>query len=70
MAMAPFHNDKQDLGVNWIQKFLGRRDQLKAAYIPPLDKERAMAQDRQIFEQWFTLYSKIRTSGIWMRKAF
>lgn len=52
--------DTQNLGIHWGQKFLGRHQQLKPAFIVQ-DKKRAMVEDRQIFDQWFTLYSNIKT---------
>lgn len=64
-------NDKKPLGINWVQKFLDRHPQLKTAFIPPLDKERASAQNRQIFEEWFALFLSVKTeysvseSNIW-----
>lgn len=36
------------LGKNWPQKFLSRHKDIKTKYIPPLDKERALAQDPTI----------------------
>ena len=63
--------DTQNLGIHWGQKFLGRHQQLKTAFVPSLDKKRAMAEDRQVLDQWFALYSKIKTeysideSNIW-----
>ena len=63
--------DTQSLGIHWGQKFLGRHQQLKTAFVPSLDKKRAMSQDCQILDQWFVLYSKIKTeysideSNIW-----
>ena len=54
-------NDTKPLGINWVQKFLRRHHQLKTAFIPPLDKERAAAQDCQIFQDWFALYLSVKT---------
>ena len=58
--------DTKALGVNWVQKLLRRHHDLKSA-----DKEHAMVRDRQIFDNWFTLYSKAKAeysiyeSDIW-----
>ena len=63
--------DTQNLGIHWGQKFLGRHQQLKKAFVPSLDKKRATAEDSQILDQWFALYSRIKTeysideSNIW-----
>ena len=52
--------DMQPLGKNWVQKFLSRHKEIKTKYIPPLDKERALAQDPQILKDWFELYGRIK----------
>jgi hypothetical protein len=38
-----------DLGVHWTEQFLSRYPELKAKFIAGLDKERAEAQDSDIF---------------------
>ena len=43
-----------------MQKFLSRYKEIKTKYIPPLDKERALAQDPQILQDWFELYGCIK----------
>ena len=35
--------DTKLLGKNWTQKFLSRNEDIRTKYIPPLDKERALA---------------------------
>ena len=40
--------DMRLLGVNWAQKFLARHPEIKIVYIPPLDKEHAIAQDPEV----------------------
>ena len=50
--------DKEPLGINWLQKFLARHPDIKTCYIPPLDKERAVAEDPAIFNGWFELFQK------------
>ena len=63
--------DTQTLGIHWGLKFLGRHPQLKPAFITPHDQRRARGEDRQILDQWFTLYYKLKTehsiddSNIW-----
>jgi hypothetical protein len=49
--------DYADLGINWVQKWLNRYPQLKSKYIPPLDKQRAMAQDAEIVRYYFQLFA-------------
>jgi len=48
------------LRINWPQKFLKRHGELKTKYIPPLDKERALAQNPFILANWFRLYQRIK----------
>ena len=52
--------DKKLLGVNWVSKFLRRHPNIKLAYIPPLDKERAMAHEPEILRGWLELYKRIK----------
>ena len=48
--------DTQDLGIHWTDQFLHRYPELKSKFVAGLDKERAEAQDPEIFEHWFELY--------------
>ena len=48
------------IGINWAQKFLVRHPEIKTAYIPPLDKERATAQKPAILAHWFRLYTGLK----------
>ncbi len=52
--------DDKPVGVNWPQKFLKRHPQIKTVYVPPLDKERAMAQDHDILAGWFNLFQSLK----------
>ncbi len=52
--------DDKPVGVNWPQKFLKRHSDIKTVYIPPLDKERAMAQDHDILAGWFNLFQSLK----------
>ena len=52
--------DKKPLGKNWVQKFLIRHSQIKIIYVPPLDKERAKAQDPNLIRDWFELYHRTK----------
>lgn len=54
--------DKKPIRPNWPQKFMTRHPEVKTAYIPPLDKERAMAQDPEILSGWFDLYLQTKTT--------
>jgi hypothetical protein len=48
--------DMADLGVHWTDQFLSRHPELKSKFVAGLDKERAKAQDPDIFRDWFKLY--------------
>ena len=48
------------LGKNWIGKFMKRYPELQTAFIAPLDKERAIAQDPQILTNWFSTFTAAR----------
>ena len=48
------------VGINWTSKYLARHPELKTKYIPPLDKERALAHDPKIIQGWFELYKKLK----------
>jgi len=52
--------DDKPVGINWPQKFLKRHPQIKTAYVPPLDKERAMTQDLDILADWFNLFQSLK----------
>ena len=41
---------------NWYVGFLDRHPQLRARYIPPLDKERVLAEDPSIITAYFNLF--------------
>ena len=48
--------DTEDLGIHWTEQYLDRHPQLKMKFMSGLDKERAKAQDPDIFQHWFELY--------------
>lgn len=52
--------DTKNLGINWIQKFLCRHPDIKSKYIPPLDKDRALAEDYTILNNWFELFHRLK----------
>lgn len=54
------HGSPQTISKNWPQRFLDRHSQLKTKYLPPLDKERALAQDPRILAGWFDLYQRVK----------
>ena len=49
-------SDTEDLGVHWTEQYIDRHPQLKSKFVSALDKERAEAQDQDIFRHWFELY--------------
>ena len=51
---------KDGVGPNWAQRFLSRHPNIKSAWIPPLEKERANAEDPVIIQGWFDKYSEIK----------
>jgi hypothetical protein len=48
--------DYEPLGKNWQTSFFHRHSELKSKFIPPLDKERARAQDPEVFQRYFDLF--------------
>jgi hypothetical protein len=48
--------DTKKLGKNWQSYFFNRHLELKSKFIPPLDKERARAQDSAVFQRYFDLF--------------
>lgn len=48
--------DTADLGVHWTDQFLHRHPELRTKFVTGLDKERAEAEDPDIFKDWFELY--------------
>jgi len=46
------------LGINWVQKYIKRYPELKSKYVPPLDKERASAEDSYIIGEWLEPYAR------------
>lgn len=53
--------DSRPIGINWPQKFMKRHPSIKTAYIPPLDKERATAQNPATLADWFQLFLQIKS---------
>ncbi len=53
-------NDDKSVEINWSQKFLKRHPQIKTAYVPSLDKERAMTQNFDILADWFNLFQSLK----------
>jgi hypothetical protein len=53
--------DNQPLGHNWQAYFLERHPELKSKFVPPLNKERAIAQDPAVFQRYFDLFSTLVT---------
>jgi hypothetical protein len=53
-------DNTKDLGSNWVSRYMERHPDLRSRFVPPLDKERALAQEPQIIQDWFKLYSQTR----------
>ena len=53
-------DDDDPIGINWPSKFLKRHPSVKSIYVPPLDKERTMAEDPKIIDYWFGLFSQVK----------
>ena len=47
-------------GLIGHSNFLKRHPSIKSVYVPPLDKERAMAEDPKIIDYWFGLFSQVK----------
>jgi Tc5 transposase DNA-binding domain len=65
--------DKEDLiplGLNWQGAFLQRHPELKSKFIPPLDKERAMAQDVDVFTRYFAFSGRLSMSTIFILQIY
>ena len=48
--------DIESLGKNWQANFFQPHHELKSKFIPPLDKERARAQNLEGFQHYFYLF--------------
>jgi hypothetical protein len=53
--------DHNPLGINWPSHFLARYPDLRSRFVPPLDKERLVAQDLARIQQYFDLFLKEKT---------
>ena len=51
--------DTKLLGINWTQAFLQWHPTLKSRFITGLDKERALAADPHIIQDWFDLFERV-----------
>jgi hypothetical protein len=49
-----------DLYKNWTQGFLCRHPDLKARFVPPLDKDRVLAEDPEQIQRYFDLFRTIK----------
>lgn len=52
-----FRNNYDELGLNWVEKFLQRHPKLTGRFSQPLDKERALSHDPSMVNGWFKLYA-------------
>ena len=48
-----------DLGINWIQKFLSRHPELASTFSQPLNKKRAVMPDEEKVNSWFRFYLEV-----------
>ena len=51
--------DTKPLGINWTQAFLQWHPTLKSRFITGLDKERTLAADPCIIQDWFDLFERV-----------
>lgn len=49
----------EDLGVNWVQKFLSRHPELASMFSQPRDKEHPLTYDQGKLTSWFQLYLEV-----------
>jgi hypothetical protein len=49
-------SDNKSLKKNWQAYFFQRYLKLKLKFIPPLNKERAQAQNPKVFQRYFNLF--------------
>jgi hypothetical protein len=54
--------DREPLGVHWHDKFLRRHLSLRKRFVTGLEKDRAFAEDPEIFMSWFRLYEHYKTT--------
>lgn len=61
MAIELLRNSQRedDLGVNWIQKFLGRHRELEETFSQPLNKKRAVMPEEEKVNKWFRTYLEV-----------
>jgi hypothetical protein len=53
-------DDLETLRKNWQSSYFQRHPELKSKFIPPLDKERARAQNPEVFQRYFDLFWTLR----------
>ena len=58
LEMLIKRDDRNDLGINWVSKFLSRHKELDTVFCQALDKERALMHNAEMLNQWFQLYAK------------
>ena len=58
LEMLIKRDDRNDLGINWVSKFLSRHKELDTVFCQALDKERALIHNAEMLNQWFQLYAK------------
>lgn len=49
----------QMLSLDWPMRFVKRHPDLKTKFVPPIDKDRVLAQDPRFLAHWFQLYQEL-----------
>ena len=73
-GLPPRHNTVQHMasilsqkpvGVNWVNRFIKRHDEIKTRYSRRYDHQRAVCEDPKIIQEWFNLvHNTIAKYGI------
>lgn len=57
MELLRAAGETEELGVNWVQRFLFRHSHLVSVFSQALNKERAVMHDEEVIRNWFQLVS-------------
>lgn len=56
---------QKPVGVNWVNRFIKRHDEIKTRYSRRYDHQRAVCEDPKIIQEWFNLvHNTIAKYGI------
>ena len=50
----------EPVGINWPDRFIARKKELKTCYTRAYDSQRALCEDAGIIEPWFKLYNAMK----------